>query len=204
MSQQPIDEFDFQDEAVAAAEHNEKVEGELSDDPDANAEPGLPAALLAQLEKMAVQNFSIGATRFYIAKKLVMDNYKLLEFMRVRISRLLNASALSPNSPEAVALSMFSSAMALSESDFREIQARLFAEIYFANDRVQGTDTCLLNHEGEAFGALVPWAPYEVMARGLVVNFLDSMHAAMEFLNSLRPPTPPSGTPISLDSFMPQ
>ena len=200
----PVDEFDFQDESVAAAEHNEKMASELAGDPDANMESPIPASFLAQLEKMAVPDVTIGETRFFIGKKLVLDNYKLLEYMRVRISRLLNASGLTPDGAEAIALSMFSSAMALSEADFREIQARLFAEIYFSNDRTQGQDTCLLNHESEAFGALMPWAPYELMVRALVVNFLDSMHAGMEFLNSLRPPIPQSGTPISPDSFMPQ
>ena len=116
-------------------------------------------------------DITIGKTQFRIRKMLVMDAFHTLEIIRFglgeRLGQLQNLDSIG----DVILKIVFSAPLSL----INEVRGRLFENMLYKRPPEVKDFVPLAGSEETAFEKLPPIAVYEMIVRGLSVNFFDSM-----------------------------
>ena len=118
--------------------------------------------------------FTIQSTRFKIYKLSPSEAFSTLEKIRVASAPVLASTETGGNFAAVVA-----ELLKVDSEQLVRIRDDLFKGVRFIND-IAKTETTLRGNVDMAFNGLLPIHIYEVLARALIVNFLES------FLDILR------------------
>ena len=119
------------------------------------------------------REFKLGDTTFRIEKLLPEPAFDLAEIIRSNAVNLWGKQGTG----QMTLADLIAALMALDPTVVKQIQRIIYNEATFANPRTQMQFMTLPGKEGMAFGALEIIHHYEVLIRGLAINFMPSWDA---------------------------
>ena len=137
------------------------------------------AKLADSVEGWKEADFKIGETEFFIQKLGPLEAFSTMEKLRVAIAPALTAIRVDEDEDIASGFAaIIGELMKINPAHLAEIREDIFRRIRFKNG-IARTGRVLLGSEDMAFKDLLPTHIYEVLGRGLVVNFLECFSDAL-------------------------
>ena len=122
---------------------------------------------------LAISKFQIKNIKFNITKLSPMAGFELFEKIRyVLASR--SAEMEMPSDPLSISTLVYKIALSIDPVIVKEIRETIFENVQFSGDSITKGYAQLSGLEDVAFETLEPMHIYEVLGRGLVVNFFGS------------------------------
>ena len=128
-------------------------------------------------EKLMADEFSIGETRFFVAKLPAMAAFDLLESIRHELSKSADMSLSEVGAAKTIG-SLIKVVLSLNPAFVARVRRKLFEKVSFSNERMVSPQA-LAGAEDAAFSGLEPMLVYEVLIRCLAINFTASWQYAV-------------------------
>lgn len=170
---------------------------------------------IERLKPLSQENFSIGQVDFQIRPLSAPDQFSLLEYVRNELVRVelspafinLFLGGFEGLTSDELLLRLITGFLSLSPRAMATIKGKLFEHVGWRSTEMNVPQYSeLVGVEEMAFGQLGPGAIYEVIIRGLAVNFIVSSAETITRLGALIPAIPSAqvGTsPEATDSLDP-
>lgn len=151
---------------------------------------------IERLKPLAAKNFSIEEVDFQIRPLSAPDQFSLMEYIRNELVRVelspafvnLFLGGFEGLTSDELLLRLITGFLSLSPRAMATIKTKLFEHVGWKNAEINVPEYSeLAGVEEMAFGQLGPGAIYEVIIRGLAVNFIASSAGTIIRLGSLIP-----------------
>ena len=140
---------------------------------------------LPDMSSLTASEYQIGDARFFFAKLPALEAWDLLERIRFEFGKV-SVEASSPLDSDGSGASLLQTVLSLNPMFVRSVRDKLFEHVSFTN-RYASDPQPLHGAEDTAFAGLEPVAVYEVLARALAVNFIESFQRLGSLLPDARP-----------------